>query len=219
MQFLSHVQPYVTLWTAAHQASLSFIISRSLPKLMSTESGMPLNHLMLCCPLFLLPSDFPSISVFSNESALCIMWQKYWSIGPSSEYSGLISFRIAWFDSPAVPGTLKSLIQHHNLQFINSSTLSLLYRPNLISILKKNHSFDYTDLCWQSNVSSSLVARTVKIAGGYLQCGRSEFGPCAGKIPWRRVWQPNLVFLTGEFPWTGEPGGLQSTRSQKARLD
>ena len=99
----------------AHQASLSFTISRSLLKLMSIKLVMPSNHLILCCPLLFLPSIFPSIKVFSNESALYIRWLKYWSFSfsPSNEYSGLISFRIDWFDLLAVQGTLKSLLQHH----------------------------------------------------------------------------------------------------------
>jgi len=108
----------VTPWTAACQASLSFIISQSLLKLMSIESVMPSNHLILCCPLLLLPSIFPSIRVFSNELALLIRWLEYWSfsISPSNEYSGLIPFRIEWFDLLAVQGTLKSLLQHHSLR-------------------------------------------------------------------------------------------------------
>ena len=105
-------------WTAACQASLSFTISWSLLKLMSIESVMPSNHLILCHPLLLLPSIFPSIRVFSKELALCIRWPKYWSfsfsISPSSDYLGLISFRIDWFDLLAVQGTLKSLLQHHS---------------------------------------------------------------------------------------------------------
>ena len=105
-------------WTAAFQPSLSFTISLNLLKLMSIESVMPSNHLILCCPLILLPSIFPSIRVFSNELALHIRWQKYWrfsfSINPSNEYSGLISFRIDWFDLLAVQGTLQNLLQHHN---------------------------------------------------------------------------------------------------------
>ena len=108
---------FATPWTAARQASLSITSSRSLPKLMSIESVMPSNHLILCQPLLLLPSISPSIRVFSNESALCIRWPKYWgfsfSISPSNEYSGLISFRIDWFDL-AVQGKLKSLLQHHS---------------------------------------------------------------------------------------------------------
>ena len=117
IQSLSHVQIFATPWTAARQASLSITNSRSLLKLMSIASVMPSNHLILCCPL-LPPSTFPSIRVFSNESALCIRWPKYWSfsfsISPSNEYSGLISFRIDWFDLFAVQVTLKSLLQHHN---------------------------------------------------------------------------------------------------------
>ena len=105
----------MTPWTAARQASLSFTSSRSLLKPMSIESVMPSNHLILCHPLLLPPLIFPSIRVFSNESVLRIRWPKYWSfsISPSSEYSGLISFRIDWFDLLAVQGTLKSLFQHH----------------------------------------------------------------------------------------------------------
>ena len=103
------------LWTASHQSSLSFTISRSLLKLMSVELVMLSNHLILCYPL-VLPSVFPNIRVFSNELALCIRWPKYWSFSISlcNEYSGLISFRIDWFDLLAVQGTLKSLLQHHS---------------------------------------------------------------------------------------------------------
>ena len=115
VQSLNIVQLFVTPWTAARQASLSITNSQSLPKLMSIKSVMPSNHLILCRPLLLLPSIFPSIRVFSDESALHIMWPKYWSfsfgISPSNEYSGLISFRIDWLDLLAVQGTLKSLHQ------------------------------------------------------------------------------------------------------------
>ncbi|KAB0340697.1 hypothetical protein FD754_022907 [Muntiacus muntjak] len=118
VQSLSCVQLFVTPWTAAHQASLSITNSQSLPKLMSIELVMPSNHLILCCPLLLLPSIFPSIRVFSNESVLCIRWPKYWSfsfnISPSNEHSGLLSFRMDWLDLLAVQGTLKSLLQHHS---------------------------------------------------------------------------------------------------------
>ena len=118
VQLLSHVQLFATPWTAAHQASLSITNSRSLLKLMSIESVIPSNHLTLCCPLLLLPSIFPSIRVFAKESVLCIRWSKYWSfsfsISPSNEYSGLISFKMDWFDLFAVQGTLKSLLQHHS---------------------------------------------------------------------------------------------------------
>ena len=117
VQLFSRVRLFVTPWTAAHQASLSITNSQSLLKLMSTESVMPSNHLILCRPHLLLPSIFPSIRVFSNESVLCIKWPKHWSfslsISPSNEYSGLISFRMDWLDLCAVQGTLKSLLQHH----------------------------------------------------------------------------------------------------------
>ena len=115
---VSHVRLLATPWTAAHQASLSITNSQSLLKLMSIELVMPSNHLILCHPLLLPPSIFPSIRVFSNESALRFRWPKYWSfsfnISPSNEYSGLISFRMDWLDLLAVQGTLKSLLQHHS---------------------------------------------------------------------------------------------------------
>ena len=118
VQSLSHVWLIETPWTAACQASLSITNSQSLLKLMSTESVMPSSHLILCGPLLLPPSIFPSIRVFPNESTLHIRWPKYWSfsfsISLSNEYSGLISFRVDWLDLPAVSGTLKSLLQHHN---------------------------------------------------------------------------------------------------------
>ena len=118
VQLLSCVRLFANPWTAALQASLSFTISWSLLKLKSIKSVMPSSHLILCRPLLLLPSIFHSIKVFSNESALCIRWPQYWSfsfsISPSNEYSGLISFRIDWLDLPAVQRTLKSLLQHHS---------------------------------------------------------------------------------------------------------
>ena len=118
VQLLSCVQLFVTPWTAALQASLSITNSRSPRKPMSIESVMPSNQLILCRPLLLLPSTFPRIRVFSNESALCIRWPKYWNfsfnISPSNEYPGLISFRMDWLDLLAVQGTLRSLLQHHS---------------------------------------------------------------------------------------------------------
>ena len=120
VQALSQLQLFVIPWTAACQASLSITNSRSLLKLMSFESVMPSSHLILCCPLLLSPSIFPSIRVFSSESVLCIRWPKYWnfsfSISPSNEYSGLIYFRMNWLDLLTVQGTLKSLFQHHSLK-------------------------------------------------------------------------------------------------------
>ena len=118
VQSRSCVRFFATPWTAAHQASLSIINSQSPPKPMSIELVMPSNHFILCRPLLLLPSVFPSIRVFSNESALHIKWPKYWSfsfsISPFNEYSGLNSFKMDWLDLPAVRGTLKSLLQHHS---------------------------------------------------------------------------------------------------------
>ena len=118
VQLLSRVRLFAIPWTAACQASLSITNYGSLLKLMSTESVMLSNHLILCCPLLLPPSIFPSIRVFSNESALHIRWPKYWSFNlnasPSNEHSGLISFRMDWLDLPAVQGTLKSPLQHHS---------------------------------------------------------------------------------------------------------
>jgi len=158
VQSLSRVQLFATPWTASHQASLSFTISYSLLKLMSFESVMPSNHLIICRPL-LLPSIFPNIQVFSNESVLHIRWPKYWSfrfsISPSNEYSGLISFRTDWFGVLAVRGTIKSLPLHHRLK---ASVLwcSAFFMIELLTSVHdywKNHSSDYMDLCRQSNVS------------------------------------------------------------------
>ena len=137
----------MTPWTAARQPSLSFTISQTLLKLMSMESVMPSNHLVLCHPL-LLPSIFPSIRVFSHESVLHIKWPKYWSfsfnISPSNERSGLISFRMDWLNLLAVQGTLKSLLQHHSSKAISSLVLSFLYSPTVTFIRDywKNQSFD-----------------------------------------------------------------------------
>ena len=160
VQLLSHVQLFVTPWTAA-QASLSITNSWSLLKFMAIESVMPSSHLILCHPL-LLPSVIPSIRVFSSESVLCIRWPKYWSfsfnISHFNEYSGLISFRMDWLGLLAVQGTLKSLLQHYSSKasVLFSLALNFLYSPTLTSIHDhyKNHSLDQTDLCWQSNVSA-----------------------------------------------------------------
>ena len=147
VQLLSLVGLFATPWTAAHQASLSIASSQSLFKLLFIELVMPSNHLILCRPLLLLPSILPSIRVYSNKSALCIRWPKYcsfsFSISPSNEYSGLISFRMDWLDLLVVQRTLKSLLQYQ-FKSINSSALSFLYSPSLISIHDywKNHSLD-----------------------------------------------------------------------------
>ena len=138
VKFLSRVRLLATPWTAARQASLSIINSRSLLKLMSIESVMPSNHLILCPPLLLLSSIFPSIRGFSNESVLHIRWPKHWSfsfsVSPSNEYSGLISFRMDWLDLLAVQGTLKSLLQ------LNSSKASIL-RCSALFIVQFSHPY------------------------------------------------------------------------------
>ena len=145
VQSLSHVQLFATPWTAARQASLPITNSKSPPKPMSIELVMPYNHLILCHPLLLLPSIFPNIRVFSNESALHIRWPKYWSfsfnISPSNEHPGLISFRMDWLDLLVVLGTLKSS-PTPQFKSISSSMLSFLYNPTLTSIHDhwKNHS-------------------------------------------------------------------------------
>ena len=151
----------MTPLTATHQTPLSYTISWSLLKFMSIESMIPSNHLILCCLLFFLPSIFPSLRVFSSELALHIRWSKYWnfsfSISSSNEYSELISFRMNWFDLLAIQGTLKSLLQHHSSKAsILQHSAFFIYGPSLTSIYNywKNHSFDYTDLCQQSDVSA-----------------------------------------------------------------
>ena len=160
VQPLSRVRLFVTLWTVALQASLSITNSWNLLKIMSIETVMLLNHLILCHPVLLLPSIFPSIRVFSKESVLCIRWTKYWSlsfsISPSNEYSGLISFRMDWFDLLAVRGTIKSLLQHpvQKLQYFRCSAFCMVLLSHPYMITEKNHSFDYMGLCWQSNVSA-----------------------------------------------------------------
>ena len=138
----------MTPWTAACQASLSISNSWSLLKLMSIKSVMPFNHLILCCPYRLLPSIFPSIRVFLDESVLCIRWPKYWSfifrISPSNKYSGMISFMISWLDLLAVQGALKSLLQHHSSKasILWCSAFFMVQLSHPYMTTGKNHSFD-----------------------------------------------------------------------------
>ena len=172
VQSLSHIRLFATHWTAALQASLSITSSLSLLKLVSIESMMPFYHLILCRPLLLLPSVFPSITVFSNESVLPIRWPKYWwftfSISPSSEYSGLMFFRMDWLDLLAVQGTLKCLLQHHSSEAINiiihyiPAMWYLLYIP-FIHVIMERGMCDLTDCSithsilshrWREDVSS-----------------------------------------------------------------
>ena len=147
VQLFSHVQLFATPWTAARQAPLSITNSRSLLKLTSIESVMPSKHLILCRSL-LLPSIFPSIRVFSSESVLRVRWTKYWSfsfsISPSNEYSGLISFRIDWLDLLVVQGTLKSLLQHHSSKasILWCSAFFIVQLSHPYMTTGKNHSFD-----------------------------------------------------------------------------
>ena len=167
VQLSSVVQSCLTLCGPidSSQASLSITNSRSLLKLMSIELAMPSNHLILYHPLLLLPSILLSIRVFSNVSVLCIWWPEYWSfsISPFNEYSGLIFFRMDWFDLLAVQGTLESLLQHH------SSEASVLWRSALFM---------------------------VQLSYPYMTTGKTTF--LGEEDPWRRAWQPTLVFLPGE---------------------
>ena len=191
VQSLSRVWLFVTLWTAAHQASLSITNSWSLLKLMAIESVMPSNHLILCHTHLLPPSIFPSTRVFSVESVLLIRWPKHWSfsfsISPFNEYSGLISFTMDWLDLLAIQGTLKSL-QHHSAKSISSSALSFIYGPTLTSIHDhwENHSFDWMDLCWQSHVL--LFNMLSRFAIAFLPRSKWRFHGCSHHLQW--FWSP-----------------------------
>ena len=181
VQFSCSVLSYsATPWPAARQTSLSITNSRSSPKPISIESVMPSNHLILCHPLLLLPSIFPSIRVFSSESALCIRWPKYWhfsfNTSPSNEHSGLISFRMDWFDLLAVQGTLKSLLQHH------SSETSILQRS---AFFVDQLSYPYmttgktTALTRQTFVSKVMSLLDIKIHSYiFFVCVSDPLQPC-----------------------------------------
>ena len=151
------VRLFATLWTTARQASLSINNSQSLLKLISVSSMMPSNHVIICRSFLLLPSILPSISVFSNDSGLCIRWPKYWnsifSISPSNKYSGLITFRIDCFDLLSDQGALKSFLQLHSSKasILRCSAFFIVQISHPYMATGKNHSFDETDLCWQSN--------------------------------------------------------------------
>ena len=154
---LSHVRLFATPWIAACQASLSITNSRSSLRLTSIESVMPSSHLILCCPLLLLPPVLPSIRVFSNESALSMRWPQYWtfsfSIIPSKEHSGLISFRMNWLDLVAVQGTLKSLLRHHS-----SKWNTIIHLKALLEKAVSIHRFPFDrDLCCVSGKSGASV--------------------------------------------------------------
>ena len=176
VQSLSRIQLFATPWTTARQASLAIVNSQSLLKLMFIELVMPSSHLTLCCPLLLPPSIFPSIRVFSNESVLCIRWPNYWSfsfsISPSNEYSGLISFRMDWLDFLAVQRTLKSLLQSHN------SKASILW-CSAFFIVQLSHPYMST---------GKTIALTAAVASKSLQfcltlCDPTDRSPPGSTIP------------------------------------
>ena len=205
VQSLSHVRLFATPWTAVHQAPLSSTISRSLLKYMSIESVMPSNHLILCCPLLLWPSIFPSIRVFSNESALRIRWLKYWgfsfsfSISPSNKCSGLISFSIDWFDLLAVQGTLKSLLQHRS--YLNSQDISKDAggkEPAVVTLLLcsfmvfgLNHGREHTSLVPSAASGMVLIKLSFKTES-VKEIKRAEPMP-ESSLPWHR---PSAKFMS-----------------------
>ena len=170
VQLLSRLWLFVTPWTATHQASLSFTLSGILLQLMSIELVMLSNHPNFCHPLLLLPSIFPNIRVFSNELALHIRWPKHWSfsfsISPSSEYSGLISFRIVWFDLLAVQGTLKSLLQHHSLKasILWCSAFFMVQLSHLICRGGKDGSERWSDflVLYQVSLRTRLLSQPIR---------------------------------------------------------
>ena len=181
---LSHGHLFVTPLTAACQVSLSATISWSLPKLMSIELVMPSNHLILCHPLLLLPSIFPSIGVFSNESALQIRWPKYWSfsfsISPSNEYSRLISFRIDWFDLLAVHGILKSLLRHHSLTFVGK-VMPLLFNALSRSVIAFLPRSKHLLISWLQSPSAVILEpkkiKSATVSTFSPSICREEMGP------------------------------------------
>ena len=196
-----------TLWTAACRVSLSFPSSQSLHKLIAIELVMPSNHLILCHPL-LLASVFPSIRVFSSESALCTRWPKYWSFSnnPSNEYSGLISFRIDWFDLLAVQGILESLLQRHNLK---------------ASVLRRSVFF-MVQLSYLYMTTGKTIALTrwtfVNKVMSLLFNTLSRFAIPGWGSSLEKEMATHYNILAWEIPWTEEPGGLQSMGSQKVGL-
>ena len=202
---------FATPWTVAHQAPLSPTISWSLLKHMSIELVMPSNHLILCCPLLLPPSVLPSIRVFSSVSVLCIRWPKYWSfsfsISPSNEYSGLISFRIDWFELLAVQETLKSLLQHHNLK---ASTLlhSAFFMTQLSHpYMTTGKTIALTVWTFVSKVMSLFLIRCLSLSWGFPGGSAVKNPPVKQKMQeapgsvcglGRRAWQSTPAFLPRE---------------------
>ena len=208
VQLLSHVRLFVTPWTAACKASLFLTNSQSPPKPMSIKSVMPSNHLILCHPLLLLPSIFPSSRVFSNESALHIRWPKYWSfsfsISPSNEHPGLIAFRMDWLDLLAVQGTLKSLLQHH------SSKASILRHSAFFTV---QHSHPYMTTGKTTALTRwTFVGKVMSLLLNMLSRLVITFLPRSKRLliswlqsPWAVIleppniqWHPNPVLLFGK---------------------
>ena len=212
IQLLSRVQLFATPWPTARQASLSITNFQSLPKLMSIESVMPSNHLILFRPLLLLPSIFPSIRVFSSESALHIRWPKYWSfifnISPSNEHSGLISFRMDWLDLLAVPGTLKSLLQHH------SSKASIL-QCSAFFIVQLSHPYlttgktiALTRWTFVGKVMSLLFNMLSRLVVTFLPRSKVKSFSCVRLFvtPWTVAYQaPWSVGFSRQEYWSGLP--------------
>ena len=190
-QLLSRVQLFATPWIAARQASLSSTNSRSSLRLTSIESVMPSSHLILCRPLLLLTPVPPSNRVFYNESTLHMRWPKYWtfsfSIIPSKEIPGLISFRMDWLDLFAVQGTSRSLLQHHSSKAINSSVLSLLHSPTLTSIHdhRKNHSLNSILGHYQ------MVSTEIRLCS--LQPKMDKLYTISKSKTWSRLWLTSWV--------------------------
>ena len=185
----SHVRLFVTPWIAACQASLYITNFRSLLKHMSTELVMPSNHLILCCPLSLLPSIFPSIRVFSNEWVLCSRWRKYcfsFSISPSNEYSGLISFRMDWLDILAVQGTLKSLLQHHNLKGSILQCTAFFTVQLSHPYMTTGETIALTRRTFVGKVISLLFNMLSRLAITFLP--RSKLHGCSNHLQW--LWSP-----------------------------
>ena len=202
VQLLSHVRLFVTPWTAACQASLSITNSQSLLKLMSIESVMPSNHLILCRPLLLPPSIFPSIRVFSNELVLCIRWPKYWSfsfnISPSNEYLGLISFRMDWLYLLAVQGTLKSS-PTPQFKNINSSALSFLHSPTFTSIHTTGKTIALTRWTFFDKVMSLLFNMLSRLVITFMSWGKSSVVHALQALP---THASHICLLCSSLPTT-----------------
>ena len=204
VQSLGHVWLSVTPWTAASQASLSITNSWSLLKLMFTESVMPSNHLILCHPLLLPPSIFPSIKVFSNESALCIRWPKDWSfsfnISPSNEHPGLISFRMDWLDLLAVQETLRSLFQHH-------SSKALILRHSGFFIVQLSHPY--------MTIGKTIALTRRTFVGKVMSLPFNMLS----RLVMEKAMASHSSILAWKMLWMEESGRLQSTGSQRVGHD